>query len=371
MVSTIAKGSRWEIAAKAFRQGGNMDFASMEVSLRLAREWHEATAQGLVKEMDEVRNSELPEADKRRLLDRMLDALADKDPALAMGIIERDFAGLGPKELRQRLSDSSGTFGKLARRDPLAAAAWLDRQITAGNLDSTRLDGSSSNRQTLEAELFKTLIKDSPRMAVERVGVMEKEDRAGLLTSWRMRDLPDDAQPAFLALVRENLSAGQAAGVLRGSLDAPLAKGGLKGASEWIDRMNLSSQERSEIAGHAVDGALTKATESGKVPAAAQLAEMRAWLVGQKPEKADETMGKILALNASRNGGMDQGIDSINRLLESGPSDELIMGFLNQSATNLNTQQAENLIRRLSSPEVRQQATTVVNRNQIRWTDPD
>src|SRR5688572_15475951 len=170
-----AKKIEWkQIALRITETRG--DVADMRANIEIQRLLMELSPEELVAALDEIAVMDLTDEAKRQLESTLIDALSQKDPALA---VQRFSDRLSQDGVSWQVGNAFRTW---AMKDPAAAMAWMDKQIADGKFESKKLDGRSEARMRFEAGLVGALLESDPAAAAARVESLPENERSSLFT---------------------------------------------------------------------------------------------------------------------------------------------------------------------------------------------
>lgn len=244
----------------------------------------------LLGELERIDASDVAEGEKASLRSMLYLAIVRRDPLFALTHLE-DRLG----KVRGIEFDLAVALNSLIKDDPAAAAAWLDRQVAEGRLESKRLDGKSQSRSWLEGGLVQGYMKTDMAAAAARLEAISPKDRIDVL--WSMLNLREDDFVPHATLVRDHLSAKEAISVIANRSWMEVTNGGYAKVDAYLEKIDASPEERLAAGKQAVIGRVSNLALNRKVT----LQDMEAawkWLSDSKAENATRTLGDALAAAA-------------------------------------------------------------------------
>jgi hypothetical protein len=355
-----------------------------------------ATAAGsLVRSLEDIDLAALAEAvensgggrvpDLKQLV-RMQTALLDADPeeiiALAERVAELDaseraktgiiqqlvqsLSGKAPREglvlamespyldLEKQTWTFSHGFAGWIEEDPPGALAWFDEHIAAGAFDTRTLDGKSKARTQFEASALSELIGSNPSAARARLEALPASHRADILRQGQFLTLTEGSEADFAHLVRQLVPADEQAAVFTAQAGGLARRDGYDGVTGFIHKIGATAEERQNIASHAANSTFQQMGWQGRTPAPGELDALRAFVAAQAPAAADTITGEAIAHLASKQENFETAIGLVRDLHAASPSDDLLVGFLEEKHLVRDPEAAIELAGRIENPERRQ-----------------
>lgn len=296
--------------------------AQVRESLLLENQWRTLDAATLEKMIADARGAELSEADRDAVIDKLLEVLAEKDPARAFAVIEEGFPGKTPREIQRELSKRSRLFEKWVQGDGPQALAWLDKQIAAGLFESRSLAGTSNVRQEYESLVYRTT-KDGSRIAA-----LDPLDRLPTLQSWRLRDLAVEDQIALAKVARSSgLKPSEVAEVMKPFLNKAMESGDLAGADAFFKQIDPTAEELPHLSEAAAGQAMFALGKKADQLTGDEVPAIRNWLAEKSPE-GDSYIGSMIGKGFSNGWDAGQIYATMDRLQKDQPSDDLLYRFM-------------------------------------------
>lgn len=157
-------------------------------AMRFHQRMNAMSTDEIIATLDEIAALDLPPKVRENLEWTLLDSMARRNPAAALGLLES--RGLMKSALYEYLI--SGTLQAWAQKDTAAAADWFDEQIAAGTFDSKALDGVSSSRRNLETTFIRILLGSSPVAAAHRLAALPEDQRGDVLSMYSLTNVPEE-----------------------------------------------------------------------------------------------------------------------------------------------------------------------------------
>jgi hypothetical protein len=323
--------------AKAFEKSGPSGMAKFAALLRGARSGNPVQVRDLLlldnhlRSLDvatleamiaDARAADLSGEDREAVIDKLLEALVEKDPARAFAVIEEGFAGKSPREIQQEFSKRTGYFGNWLKHDGPQALAWLDRQIAAGLFDSRSLAGTSDVRQGYESLIYR-ITKDGSRIAA-----LDPLDRLPTLLSWRLRDLPVEEQIALAKVARTSgLKPSEVVDVMKPFLQKSMQSGDLASADAFFEQIDPTPEELPQLSEAAAGQAMVSLGKKADQLTGDEVPAIRSWLA-DKSSEGDAYIGSMIGKGFSNGWDAGQIYATMERLQKDQPSDDLLYRFL-------------------------------------------
>lgn len=296
----------------------------------------------LLAELDRITALELFPDAKRSLERNIGFILARKDSAFALNHLE---SRLGERsDFRFVLAEALKLF---AKNHPEEAAAWLDRQIAAGRLETTRLDRKNRTRNNFQAVLISNLFASDPDAASRRLAAISPDERKAVLGSMAVNRLTKpDEQIAHAKLMRDNLTAKERLSVM-GTVAWTL-QDHLSDVDAYLDRISATPEERKFTVEQAVIGKIHNISINRKLTAA-ELEPTLEWIEKNSPGSANRIFGE--ALGSDRFGDWHSNLTEVADLVvhfhDAGKNDDLMEGFVNSEPVRKQPQLARSLASRI------------------------
>jgi hypothetical protein len=340
----------WKDIAGKISQGNQDMIPDMRTMMRMQRLLMDLSGEELKAQLDEIDALDLADDTRKRLREMILGALTEKDPKLALDLFGKDH-----DEDDFGVSWQMGNaLKKWAEKDPAAAAAWLERQIAEGKLESKSLDGKNRALVRYESALVEVLLKSDPAAATARVKALPEDQREEVLEQGAFHDLAKKDEAAYATLVRDSLPEEKVGDILANTALFLAMKDGYERVDSFLTNTNASVAEKEAIVTEAMNGNLRQ--RGGTKLSEEEYDKARAWAAGHAPAVVDKVTGESLANSLRR----DEDFDSVSKLVlkynESAGNDDVLATFLkNQHMRDGNTDEAIALIEKIKDPTLREE----------------
>ncbi|WAC19444.1 sigma-70 family RNA polymerase sigma factor [Luteolibacter sp. SL250] len=242
------------------------------------------SVEGLVAELDEVAKVDMEETARIMIESSILYLLMKKDPAVVLALAEEKVA---KPRYSYMMKDA---VLAMAKKDPVAAAAWLDRQVAEGKLETKRLDGKNPLRMRLEVALLEQMSVKDLEAASSRLEGMSPKTRMEVMGMIGELSIYDQAsEAAYVGLARRHLTPEECRktlGIVAWNMES-------RRVDSYLERIKATPDERKVICEMAAIGSISNKPLNGKLTMA-DLAETRAWLERTAPVEADRVIGEAL-----------------------------------------------------------------------------
>ncbi len=299
----------------------------------------------LVSALEEIATLDLSAQTRLSLEFTLISQLAAKDPEYTL---TKYFDRLNDDNFSWQLSQA---MQELAKKDPRAAMAWLDRQIKDGKFESKSLDGRSQPRIQFEGGLIALLISSDPQAAGDRLAALPENQREAAISNFHPA-LSEADQLTFAQIVREQIPEKDQARTLGSQASRLVSNGDYASATEFFDRIQATPTERS---GSVEQIAQSKIQSSRKKITREDLDTMRDWVTSQAPEMTAKVTGSVLA-SAS---GNDRSINYTQaaalalEYYEESKNDDVLTSFLSSWQARNHKEQARILAAHISDEKQR------------------
>lgn len=301
--------------------GEGMDMRAM---MKMQQQLAAMDAEQIQAALDEIAALEIDVQTRRMLEGMLIGFLARKEPEVALtryvDRISDDQSGMS-----WQLANAFGTW---AGKNPVAAAAWFDKEIAAGRFDSRSLDGKSTARTRFEAALMGNLLKTSPEGAAGRLAALPEDQRADLFSQSHLVSVKPGTEATFAKLVREGLPEGDQEEAFVAAGSNLVHRGGYERVEAFIRGIDATAEERLAIVGKAVSEKLQNQWGSGTEVTRESVAEMREWASTQVPGEEDGVTGRALGNVRGERGEYEKRVELVGELHDAGGGDALLLGFL-------------------------------------------
>lgn len=285
----------WKLIAQNHLQSNNGESVEdIRRQMQFQSMIQELSADEIVNGLDAIAGLDLPEQVKQQMEMSLINALAEKEPALA---VER---------LSQRMEDDGvswqlgHTFRKWAEKDSAAAIAWMDKQLADGKFESKSLDGKNSLQIRCEAGLVAALLESDPAAATARMQALPEDQRSEIFDQGLFFRIKAGTELAMADLIRNSVPEGQRLTTLGNTGGQLVHQGGYERVGEFLSEINASKEERASIVSSAIRNQAHRFTEKpGEL--AEGIEKSRTWIQKEAPDDLNRITGEALANVASRN----------------------------------------------------------------------
>ncbi len=318
--ATDGKTWDWPRALEAVKEQsmGIGDFAEAN---RLRERIQAMEKSKILATLDEIQRLDLPRNSKAQLEHLFVDPLAQKDAAAAFDRFgDRMEENTGIRHALKRGLET------IAKEDPAAALALMDREIAKGTFEVKTLSQTSASRVELERVLAGILIDSDPSQLAARIVNMGEDEAFSLLRSDVHLRLTEDEWPAFANILRQGLPPDKQA--------VAFVEQALPSGDDYARVSRLL-----QATGAGEDEARRVAEQVGKVRleylagerklTAETVDAYRQWAAPLAPGSIDRLTGAALRKAVTENRmGFGQAAEIALHCQESGGSDELLTVFL-------------------------------------------
>ena len=306
----------------------------------------------LIAALDEIESLDLTEGQRTAMIGMILDPLSTKDPELVLTRFSDRLSDIGGGML-WRLSSALGNW---AKKDGVAAAAWLDKQIEDGVFISKSLDGRNQALRSYEGTLFTSLLGSHPDLAEKRIAKMSAEERQQVFSS-ASGGLKVEDEAALAEIARMQLGSEGATQILVNRAANIATMSELKDVDEYIESISATPEERKKIVEQSATSYLGEKSYQGKVTAK-DVDDMRDWLSETSPDSVTKTTGEALGELARDEDslGFEKSAALALRYHEENGDDDLLTSFLDSASTGQNKEEARAVAEKISDPAKRKQA---------------
>ncbi len=319
------------------------------VALRFRQRMDAMSTRELIATLDEIAALGLPAESRENLEWTLLDSLARKDPVLALGLI-KDRGGLNSFLFSHLISDA---LLRWAKTDSVAAGAWFDQQIAAGEFKAKTLDGVSS-RQMFESSLIGMLLTTSPEAAARRFAALPEDQRGNVLHMYSLTTVPAEIQLAHAQLVRAQVPAKDQAGTIASQASSLIKPGDYSAITAYLERIDATPAERAACAMKAVQNMNPKIQNSNHLTRE-DIDDLRAWVDSQASDSTDTVTGMALGEAAQGNRKMEfaAAAELAVQYSVAGGNDEVLATFLTSYAAQSNKAAARALAGKIADEKRR------------------
>lgn len=299
----------------------------------------------IIDTLDEIAALDLPPKVRENLEWTLLDSMARRDPAAALGLLES--RGMMKSSLYQYLI--SGTLQAWAQKDPAGAIGWFDQQIAAGTFDSKAISGVSDSRHSLESAFIRMLLGSSPEAAARRLAALPEDQRGDVMRMYGMSFVPEEIHVAHAALIRAQVPAKDQAETIASQMINLVKRSDYSAATAYLDRIAATPAERAASAMMAIRCMLPINPNSIKL-SREDFDALREWVGNQSPESVDSVTAEALAEGAQGDHKITfaAAVDLAVEYSAQSGNDEVLASFLSSEAARRNKTIARNLAAKIS-----------------------
>jgi hypothetical protein len=328
----------WSKIATRWVHTGENGMGDVRSMMRLQAQLQEMSCEELLTAMDEVAALDLPSEARIRLEQMIIGAVLSQNPELGLSRfidrLEGEDTGL--------TWQMSNALKEWAKKDPLKASAWFDREIAAGRFESKALDGKNPNRIQFEGAVISVLLSSDPVGAGRRLAEVEEDQRSEVLGGYSFHVLKDQEQVAYVGLVRGQLPERDQATVIAQLASRLVSTGDYEKVTAYLDRIEATPEERKASVERAAESKIQVLGYNGGVTREA-IDSMRAWVSTQSPEWTASVTGKTLARAVQHPKGMKfaEAAALAEQYGQAGGNDEVLASFLEQQGSAARSHQEE------------------------------
>ena len=296
----------------------------------------------LVAELEEVARAEMDEISRRWIETKIFRLLIKKSPDVALSHAREKGA-----VARNSFVMKEALFQR-AIKDPLAAAAWLDQQVAAGEFETKRLDGTNPLRTRLESALLERMFSVDPDAASSRLEGMSPAAKMEVMTMiGEMAVLSPRREAAYVELARLHLTPEECRkllGITAWTMDS-------RQVDSFLGRINATPEERIAICEMAATGAISSKPMNGKLTMA-DLVETRGWLERTAAVEANRVVGQALGKALEFGPASFSEIASLAVGLQGQDgNDEVLAAFLGSPGARKKKEEARTLAAAIADPD--------------------
>jgi hypothetical protein len=315
------------------------------VAMRFRQRMAAMSAAEIIVAIDEIAALDLPPKVRENLEWTLLDSMARKDPAAALGLLES--RGMIKSSLYQYLI--SGALAAWAHKDPAAAGGWFDEQIAAGTFDSKALNGVSDSRHSLESAFIRILLGSSPEAAARRLAALPEDQRGDVMHTYDMSSVPEEIHVAHAALIRARVPEKDQAETIASQITNLVKCGDYSAATAYLARITATPAERAASVMKVTRDMVPKNPYSDKLTRE-DFNALREWAGSQSPESVDKVTAKALgdAAEGNRNIEFSTAADLAVEYSAQSGNDEVLAVFLTSHAARRNKAVARDLAAKIA-----------------------
>ncbi len=340
----------WKATAALMTQMRQDGMGNMREMMRFQRRLLEMSGPELAAALDEIAMLDLPEDARATLESMLLGPLAQKDPEMALDRYQDrafDERGMMSWQLAEAL-------GQWAKKDTVAATAWLDKEIAAGKLDSRSLDGRSRPREQFEGKLIGILLGADSATAAVRLKGFSGETKKDILSNNVFDRSAEDTHAAYADLVRSALPAEEQASVLGQQARNFVSDKGFADVDKFLARISATASERIAAAKLASQSEIGRIARKREITTA-DLDTMRDWVGSNAPDTVGEATGSALAnaMTYGEKNSFAHAAELAGRYHESSGDDQIITAFFKNGQGWENKEESRTLAGKINDPELR------------------
>jgi hypothetical protein len=313
-----------KMAAQLAEMGGSLSEGEVQSYLRLVQKFSALSKEELISALDEIATLDVPIKSRQMLQSLVLGPLCEKDPEYAL----THYLSLMDDQNETTSRQLAIAMAGWARKNPTAAIAWFDQQITAGKLDSRSLDGKSPSRMQFEGSLIVALNSTDPAAALARLKSLPEDQRADSLRGTGY-DLKDEDQLAYANLIRNGLPEKAQTDYFEWQIQIGLRAKAFTEITEYLDRIKATPAERAICVEEAATSQIARLSQNKKVTRE-DLDAMRGWATSQAPGTTDKVTGIVLARSTQANQPLEfpEAAALATQYHEASGNDDVLIGFL-------------------------------------------
>jgi hypothetical protein len=335
-----------------------------EVESRLEKLALEMSAEELTAAFTNMADMSISTRVRNRVEWFMLRELEQKNPAFAFGQYIAKFQAQG------EVAQGIGRFSEWIARDPAAATAWYDSQLTAGTFDRS-LDGRTPVLLPFEGALINSLLATDPASAEQRLNAVPPDQRGQMISQY-FKIVAEKDQIAFADMLRRTMPVEQYMGLIKSKvmpfnyLNDPAA------IQKNLDRIAATPDERSALLATEAGLIMDLAAARPKDPTRETFDEFRKWAQAVDPTSADLATGagfaKYLDRRSKENPNIAEEQNFVEKLAieyrDSGAGDAILIPLIEGSGTgniSFPKDKARVLANRISDPILREELLQKLN----------
>ncbi|KAB2642837.1 MAG: hypothetical protein DVB26_01290 [Verrucomicrobia bacterium] len=306
------------------------------------------TREELVAALDEITALELP-ANSRSMLEPLLLApLIDKDPALVLTRFTSRLDELD-EAINRQLAMALRAY---AQRSPREAVDWLGRQVDSGKFASAALNGRNPTRLQLESALLGALLTADPAATVDRLAALPQDQRAEAIGNAALDQNMQTDLTWYARLVRGQVPASEQAAAFARQVALWVAQGGYASATEFLNAIKLTPEERLACIEQAVT---TQIFSTTKKLGTADLDALRDWVNSQAPQETASVTAQVLCTAAMGKRKLDfsQAAQLAIQSSQASGNDDALIGFVECWAARSNKDEARELAEKITDAKRR------------------
>lgn len=348
---TLADGSLdWKLIAEmmAESQGSNGMPTNMKAILKLQQKMMEFTEEELINGLEKIDALELDPENVAMIKQVLLSQLAEKNPKAALAALDDPVTN----QSNMLFWVQAQILGNVAKDDPAAAIAWMDKNIAAGKLNSTTLNQHQDLRLRLEGSLINQLISSDYSLAKSRLEGFSDDDKLHLLSSNYHR-FKGDAAENFIKLARESLPSDKASQAITSAIGNQHIRD-LSDISKAIKDVPISEDEKSKIAAQLISNySLNNESES-------KFNDIYEWVKTEVPGKESDFVADALNSGHNRWNNPQANFEKALSVAESLGDPEILTSFITKFSSNGNENVINTQVQQFKDPGVAEQYRALI-----------
>lgn len=340
----------WKDIAGKMKDMRNGDGQDIRTMMRMQRLLMDLTAEELCAQLEEIAALDIEENVSKQLQGMIMGSLAEKDPKLALERFGKDLQDDDFGVSWQM----SHALRKWADKEPAAAAAWLDKRIAEGGLESKSLDGKNPSLVRFESSLVGALLKTDPAAATARVTALNDAQREQFFQQGFFFQLEKGSEAAYAKLARDTMPADKIGGILANTAAQLSGQGDFERVDGFIASSRATDAEKEAIVQRVLNSRMTG--YGGDKINTEELEKARAWGKGQSPAVVDKATGEALAERLWSGTDFEKASGLALQYSEAAGNDEALAAFLKSGAVrNGHSKDAASLIAKIKDPALREE----------------
>ena len=342
----------WKDLAQKQMSGRNgNDIPNMRAMIELQKRMLEMSPEELSAALDEIAALDMPAEAKRQLEGMMFSFIAQQDAEHAQLALEKFSGRLGEDSHSWQFASALSTW---AKKDVAAASRWMDQQIAAGTFDSKSLDGKSGARLRLEGALVSRLIESDPAAASARVAALPEDQRADIFQQGAFFNLKPGSEKTVAEMIRAQVPADQRVSTIANMTSAMVHQGGYEKVGSFMAEIDATAEEREAIVSSSMMNKVNSDRSQPAEQAVEEFETARAWALKEAPDSADRITGDSLGQMAMRKDYGQAAALAVKYGEQSG-NDQVMITFLESSASRVNPDAALGLVDKIADETKREE----------------
>ncbi len=343
---TLADGSLdWKLIAEmmAETRGANGMPTNMKAILKLQQKMMQLSEEQLIDGLEKIDALDLDPENVEMIKQGLLSQLAEKNPKAALTALGDPITS----QSNMLFWVQTQIISKLAKEDPAAAIAWMDKNIADGKLDSTTLNQHQDLRLRLESPLILQLLSSDYATAKSRLEGFSDDDKLHLLSNNHQR-LKGDAAKNLIKITRESLPPDKASQAISSAFGNQHI-GDLSNISKAVKDIPLTEDEKSNVLESLVSNySLNNESES-------KFQDIYQWSKTEAPGKEADFVANALSSGQSRWNNPQANFEKALTVAESLGDPEILTSFVSKFSRNGNEDTIKRQVEKFNDPEVAEQ----------------